>query len=145
MNLENIEKGQMPLLSHTITVGFSMILILLVVMTLNSVKGDYQSFIASNEMKEVCTILKNGIEKIYRPTDHRLNATMGRIFIDLPERIADMRYRVRFLNSSLLIETNINHTCVVGFNVTYSGSIDGGRTVIEWIQSDIDRIEMRKV
>ncbi|MFH0832700.1 MAG: hypothetical protein V1900_03215 [Candidatus Aenigmatarchaeota archaeon] len=145
-------KGQNPLLSQTLMVAFSLVLLLAVVTTLNSVRNDYQDFVGRHEIRQVCAIVKSGVEKIYSPGDYNssTNATMGKILLDLPTRIGDMNYRAKFANTSLLIETTgsnrINDTCKIGFNISYSGSTVGGRTEMSWIRyTNESRIEMRKI
>ena len=123
--------GQNPLLSHTIAIGFSLVLILLVMTTLTSLRDNYQDFIGKNEISQVCSILKDSIGKIFVDDEYTspTNTTKGRIVVALPRRIADLNYRVRLLNNSFFIETfgtRINDTCKAGFNLTYNGSTTGG-------------------
>lgn len=146
-------KGQSPLVSHTIMIAFSLTLLLVVVTTLSSIRNDYQEFVAKHEIREVCAIVKSGIEKMYYPESYNStsNTTKGKIILDLPARIGDMNYRARFANTSLLLETfgenKVNDTCKIGFNLSYYGSTGGGRTEIQWIRYSnlTDKIEMRKI
>lgn len=138
----NILKGQNPLLSHTIAIAFSLLLVLIVISALTTMRDDYSKFIGRNEISQVCLLLKGDIEKIV--SDDRYisptNTTKGKIFVRLPDRIADQAYRVRFVNNSLSIETlsqpRINDTCKPGFNLSYKVSASGGRTEINYTLLD---------
>ncbi len=149
----NESKGQVPFLSHTMMVAFSVVLIVLIVTTLNSVKIDYQEFVGKEEIIQVCVSIKSAIEKIYVPTGYTslTNETMGSIVIDLPERIADVNYRMKFVNKTLMIETlaepTLNQSCTIGFNASFEGSSRGGRTRLSWIRytNITDVIQMAKV
>ena len=135
----------MPLMSHTFAIAFTIVIILLVVISFNNIKDDYKDFALKNQISGVCYTIKSAIEKIYWPFDYESNGTFGRIIVNLPERIWDRNYRARFLDSSLLIESEINSTCHIGFNITYAGSTSGGRTEIEWARSGTaDKITMVK-
>lgn len=134
--------GQNPLLSHTIAIAFSLLLVLIVVSVLTTLRDDYSKFIGRNEISQVCLLLKGDIEKIV--SDDRYisptNTTKGKIFVRLPDRIADQAYRIRFVNSSLAIETlsqpRINDTCKPGFNLSYVVSASGGRTEVNYTLLD---------
>lgn len=134
-------RGQNPLLSHTIAIGFSLFLIVLVITTLNSLRDNYQDFIGKNEISQVCSILKGSVEKIYVDDGYTspVNTTKGRIVAALPQRIADLNYRVRLINNSFFVETSgprINATCRIGFNLTYNGSTNGGMTELIYTEKD---------
>ena len=144
--------GQNPLLSHTIAIGFSLVLILLVMTTLTSLRDNYQDFIGKNEISQVCSILKDSIGKIFVDDEYTspTNTTKGRIVVALPRRIADLNYRVRLLNNSFFIETfgtRINDTCKAGFNLTYNGSTTGGLTELIYVKKDNgdNRISVTKI
>ena len=148
-----MKKGQSPLVSHSIIVGFSVFLVLAVVFTLNTLRADYQDFVGKGEIEQVCDLIRGGIEKIYNPSDYisLTNTTIGRIKILFPDRLADNSYRIRFANSSATIETIsqpvINKTCIIGFDLIYNGSTSGGETEIVWTRfsNGTDRIDMRKI
>ena len=128
------------LISHALIISFSILLILVVVTSLNTIRGDYKDFIGNIESKQVCGIIKEGIEKIYSPyksfTLLEINYTAyGSIVLSLPEKIADARYRARLANDSIIVELigeEINHTCASGFGLNMSGTSPGGMTRIEW-------------
>lgn len=130
-------KGDM-MLTHTIILVFSLMMILTIIITFKSMENDYRDFVGKNEMQQVCSMVKTGIESIYFKENYNSpgNTTKGRIIIDLPDRIADMNYRIRFVNRSATIETlgrlRINDTCKIGFVANYTGSVSGGRTEINW-------------
>ena len=140
------EKGQAPMISHTFAISFTIIIIMFIVMSFNNIRDDYKAFALENQISGICDTIKGAIEKIYWPFDYESNGTFGSVIIDLPERIGDTNYRVKFFDSSLLIESEINSTCNIGFNITYAGSTTGGRTEIEWTRSGgVDKITMRRL
>jgi len=143
-------KAQSPFISHTIIIGITVFVIIVMLFALNYFKEEYQVFEGENEMKNVCLLLKNGIEKIYHPENAgylNTSSQMGMIVLDLPLRIADMKYNIRFVNATIEVKsTKINQTCNLWKNATYIGSSSGGLTEISWIrlgQNDI--IQMRNV
>lgn len=146
-------KGQSPLLSHTIAIAFLLLLVIIVVSVLNTLHDDYSNFIGKNEISQVCLLIKGDVEKVFAEDAYisPTNTTKGKVFVQLPERIANQNYRVRFVNSSLAIETlsqpRVNDTCKPGFNMTYIGSTSGGRTEINFTLRDSgDKIiSIRKV
>ncbi len=141
INLSSSERkksGQI-LISHSIFFIFSVAMILAIVVAFGTIRKDSQDFIGTNELQQVCSILRTAIDKIYAPSDYASpsNATMGKIKIDLPERIADASYRARFVNKEIVIETvepRLNKTCETGLSINFTGSTSGGRTQIEWVR-----------
>ena len=128
-------KGQSPLLSHALVVMFSIMLVLVAVTAMNSIRNDYQAFVGTIEAQQVCGLIKQSIEKIYQTSDYAVqtNQTFGKITLELPERIADSRYRAKLFNDSIRVEmlgSQINETCKTGFNITMSGTSSGGRTQV---------------
>lgn len=123
-------KGQSFVVTHALFVGFSVVFVLVIVVTLNALKDDYQEFIAKNEMQEVCFSVRSGIEKIYLVSSYSpaTNTTLGRIRLALPEKIAGLGYRINFSGSSALINAQkFNDSCVVGFSNAI-GYTTGGDT-----------------
>jgi len=135
-------KGQDSLLSHSMLIAFSLIVIIFVVAALTSLRDDYSGFIGKNEISQVCLLVKGSIEKIFVEDRYSspTNTTKGRIFLNLPDRIGDQNYRIRFVNASISIETlsrpRVNDTCKAGFNLSYTGSTTGGRTEINFTVRD---------
>ena len=145
-------KGQSPLVSHSIIVGFSLVLLIIIVISLGSIKSDYQQFVAKEEINQVCGLIRGGIEKIYNPSTYTspTDSLMGSIRIDLPDRLADNVYRVSFGSSSYietLTQPAVNKTCNIGFPVVYNGSTTGGETEISWVRqaNGTDVITMRAI
>ncbi len=140
-----MKRGQAPLISHTFAISFTIAIIMLIVISSNNIRNDYEAFALQGQTNILCSTVKNAIEKIYWPFDREADGVFGRIIIDLPEKIGDNNYRARFYNNSLLIESDINSTCYIGLNVTYSGSTSGGRTEITWTRAGSeDKIAMVK-
>jgi hypothetical protein len=126
-------KGQAPLISHTFAISFTIVILMLIVISFSNIRNDYEEFALQGQADILCSIIKSAVEKIYWPFDREADGIFGRVVIDLPEKLGGSSYRARFYNSSLLIETGINMTCYIGFNV--SGSTSGGRTEITWTRA----------
>ena len=148
----NFYKGQAPLLTHAIMVGFSIFLVYVVITTLTSIKSDYQKVVGGSEIKEVCFIMKSAIDKVYWTDKYNVsaNTNLGSIEISLPDRITDLKYGAAFFNRSVLIKSGVvafNETCKIGYNVAYNGSTSGGLTRISYIKqaNGTETIEMVKV
>ena len=147
------KKGQNPLISHTILIGIGVLLILSVVVTMNTVKSNYDEFVGEEEMDIVCSLIRHAINEMYMPSSYQVQSDTltGKIVLNLPDRIGDSVYKARFINDSLKIETygslKINRTCLIGFNASYSGLTSGGRTKIMWttLSNGSNRIEMVKI
>lgn len=124
------------LISHAIIVLFGVFLILFSISFTGSIRNDYRSFIAENEVDHVCLLVKGAVAKIYvtGSAHGRFNDTMGSITVRMPDRIADTNYRASFTGRSVKIETfsdlRQNTTCLIGFPAAYSGSTTGGLTAI---------------
>ena len=63
------KSGQI-LLSHTIFFLFSIAMILSIVLAFGTIRKDTQDFVGTNEMQQVCAILRKAVDKIYLPTDY---------------------------------------------------------------------------
>ena len=142
-------KGQSFIVIHAMFVGFSVLFVLVILATFGSLKENYQDFIAKNELKEICLSVKSGIEKIYVNTAYKplTNTTAGRLRIKLPDRVADIRYRLSFSRSTGLLTTDIfNDSCELGFS-SLTGSTTGGQTEISvyLYSNNTKTIEMRKI
>jgi hypothetical protein len=146
-------KGQNPLLSHTLIVGFSTLLVLVVVTSLAVIKSDLQESIGFMESKQVCSLVENSVEIMFWEENYisLSNYTKGKITLKLPQKLADMNYRATFFGNNLTIETfgniKIIDSCIMNFNATYSGSTGGGLTEILFKEnSDRSRIiEMNRL
>jgi hypothetical protein len=145
-------RGQSILLSHAILVGFSIFLVYAVSTTFVSIKNDYQKFIGQNEIDELCFAMKSAIGKIQQPQYYGMtnDTVAGSIVIRMPDRIADLKYRAKFVNDSISIESQsnkFNTTCRIGSNAIFNGSTTGGNTRFQYIRlSDgSDRIEMTRI
>ncbi|MFA4820316.1 MAG: hypothetical protein WC613_05160 [Candidatus Aenigmatarchaeota archaeon] len=148
----SFSSGQAELVSHAVLVGFSMFLIYVIITTFTNVKEDYQEFVGSNEIKEMCFVMRGAIEKVYNPTDYNLstNTLLGSMQTRLPDRITDIKYRAIFFNKSILIESQgveFNDTCKIGFAANYNGSTSGGLTRFSYTKfiNGTSVIEMIKV
>lgn len=128
-------KGQNPLLNHVFATAFLVAMVIGVVSMTTSLKEQYGAFVSEQEVQQVCSIIKSSIAKLDRGNNYlSLNSTVkGTVYAALPQRIADEPYRVRFIGRNASVETpTSNSTCVVGHDVTYSGSAPGGRIKIDW-------------
>lgn len=145
-------KGQSILLNHAVMVGFSIFLIYVVVTTLMSIREEYQKFVGGNEIKELCFVMRGAIDKVYAPDNYNVstNTSLGQIEVKLPERITDIKYRARFFNRSIIIDSSgvlFNDTCKIGYNIEYNGSTSGGLTRFSYIRytNGTDVVEMIKI
>ncbi|MBI4174194.1 MAG: hypothetical protein HY517_00990 [Candidatus Aenigmarchaeota archaeon] len=144
------KKGQAILLNHAILIGFTIFLVYVVFTTFAAIKTDYQELVGGNEIKELCFVMRGAIDKVYAPIEFNVssNVSLGRMETRLPERITDIKYRTKFFNKTLLIEsTKFNDTCKVGFNAEYNGSTSGGLTRFSYSKFDngTNVIEVTKV
>lgn len=142
-------KGQSVLVSHAFVVGMSVVVILVVITALKTISEDNRDFIGRSEISQVCSIIKSASEKVLpeqlyvSPT----NTSAARITVNLPERIAELRFRTRIAADDIIIETSgdvlLNETCKIGLNASYSGSTAGGRTLVELIRHANSTKEIR--
>lgn len=126
-------KGQAPLVSHAIIVGFTIFLVYVVFTTFTALRDDYQKFVGGLEIKELCFIVRGSAEKVYTAADYNVsvNSLLGSIEVRLPDRVTDLKFNVRFVNKSALIESpgaEFNETCKIGFPAQFNGSTSGGLT-----------------
>jgi hypothetical protein len=143
------KKGQSFLFSHSILVGFGVILIFIVMVAFTNLHNDFQNFVAKNELQQACIIVQGGIEKIYLESGYRspTEGIYGTIDVNLPDRIAGMPYSVYFVNSTIRSDAGeFSYACGAGFNARYQGSSSGGITQIVLFRNFTEtRIEMRSV
>jgi len=128
-------KGINPITSHTMAIMFSILLIIVVVTALNSIIEENRKFISQNEVIVICNTLRSSIEELNVADYSSSNSYTSTAFVNLPEKAGGFNYRVSFENSSIKVETTsqplANHTCKVGFNLTYTGSSNGGKTRVD--------------
>jgi len=134
-------KGQSLVIWHVIAVSISIMVIMFAVISMNNIRANFESFVGQEEIKQSCLIVKGAVEKAYQPSDYSSpsNATLARIRLSMPLKIANSDYRVFFVNHSInvvLLGAQTNYTCPTGINVTFSGSISGGPALVEWIRLD---------
>lgn len=134
------KKGQSILLSHAILVGLSVMLVFVIATTMNNLRSEYQDFITEASVDQLCLLLKNGVEKVYRTVDYNSssNTTYGTLYITFPDRLADKNYRLSFIdvNKTASVESgdnSFNTTCKIGLNASYGGFTTGGRTRIDFV------------
>ncbi|MBI4018100.1 MAG: hypothetical protein HY368_00655 [Candidatus Aenigmarchaeota archaeon] len=142
-------KGQSHILMHAFAVAFSLIMIWIIASSMNSMIDDHREFVGKKEILQVCDIMKTAAEKIMVPQEYvsRSNTTLGSISIAMPEKIGGTNYRTRFVNDTLIIETTgtptINDTCIMGFNATFRGGTNGGRTSVVYTRYSDGTDEIR--
>jgi hypothetical protein len=143
-------KGQ--LITHSIVVGFGIVLIIAVFLIMGFVETNYREFIGQREIEDVCLFIKTSAEKIQPKTDYRSETpvVLGEITMNLPEKIAGMAYRASFRDENMSISTigdkKIEFSCVIGINATYGGSTNGGSTLLKMTRTkEGDFIEMKKI
>ncbi|MBI5061178.1 MAG: hypothetical protein HZB67_02590 [Candidatus Aenigmarchaeota archaeon] len=131
------QKAQSPIVSHTIAIGMTAVLVMVILSSFTNITGKYQKFVAEYEIEQVCFSIRSNVERIYGPENYTLqeNTTLSSIRIELPKKIADKKYHSRFFNNSvevLIPELGMNVTCKIGFPARFNGSSDGGVTKIYW-------------
>ncbi|MFC2143242.1 hypothetical protein ACFLQN_02480 [Candidatus Aenigmatarchaeota archaeon] len=143
-----MKKGQA--LTHTLVVGFGVILLLSVIVILNTNKLEYQKFIIEKELEELCLTIKSSIYAAYVETDYHSNdVILGRVRFNLPSTLVDSKYRISLADKSVFITTEsprFEHTCFVGINAEFKGATNGGQTEIIYSVNDgSEIIEMVKI
>jgi len=133
-------KGQSPLVWHSIAIAISLTVVMIIIGSLNTVRYDFENFVIDEEVVQVCQIVRSGVERLYSPSGYSSpeNSEMGRIILSLPDRIGSVNYRATFVNTSLYVALSgrdKNHTCLMGFNITFAGSSAGGETDLVWSRS----------
>ncbi|GEM_PF-1580122 len=121
-------KGEATLVVHTILIAASITFILVVVAAFGSLKGTYQELIAKNEIRELCLLTKDGIDKIYHQTRYvpKTNTTLGRLVLSYPDRVAELNYRINFTGNALYVKAGeYSESCIVGLNITLKGEVSG--------------------
>ena len=115
---------------------FSILLIVVVVTALNSIVEENRKFIAQNEVSVICNTLKSSIEELNVADYASASSYTSTAFVNLPQKAGGFNYRVSFVDSSIKVETTsqplANYTCKIGFNLTYTGSTNGGKTRIDF-------------
>lgn len=132
------KKGQSQVISHSLSVLFSMILILAVISTMNTIEKDYGDYTGKFQAREICSIMKAAVEKVYNPISANIsmNTTqeMGYYVIYLPQKAGNEPYEITFFNSTVKVEgERLNQTCEIGINSSFMGISSGGKTKISWL------------
>ena len=134
-------KGINPLVSHTMTIIFSVLLIVVVITAMNSITEENKKFVAENEMSVVCNTLKTAIEELNLENNYvSASNYTSTSTVDLPKKIGGFNYRTSFSSNTLKIETisspTVNQTCKIGFSLNYTGSTNGGKTRLDLTNKD---------
>ena len=132
------KKGQSQIISHSLTVLFSLTLILAVLTTMNKIESDYAGFAGSFQARDVCSLIKTSAEKIHNPltgnVSMNITEEMGLCVLDLPQKIGNEAYNVMFFNRTVKVENSVtSQVCEIGINATFSGVSSGGRTRLRWL------------
>lgn len=125
-------RGQM--LSHTFVVAFNVILILAIVLSLNYITSEYRGFISKSEAEEVCLTIKSAVGKtIHRTNYDESSYISGIVYIDIPERISNMKYRAWISGDVIqidILDSRDDFNCLLDQPVLSTGSTGGGETKI---------------
>jgi|SRR3989344_2673467 len=138
-------KGINPITSHTMAIMFSILLIVVVVTALNSIVEENRKFASQNEVIVICNTLRSSIEELNTADYPSATSYTSTAFVNLPEKAGGFNYRAYFADSSIKVETtsqpSANYTCKVGFNISYTGSSNGGKTRIDFtVRNDGSKI-----
>ena len=146
-----MSKGQSILITHAILVGFTVFLVYAVTTTFVSIRADYQKFVGSNEVSELCFVMKGAIDKVYINTGYQSpTTTASYVDVLMPEKISDMPYHTSFANRSIMLQSidrKFNSTCGIGLDVNYNGTTSGGLTSFSYTiyPNGTKNIEMRRL
>ncbi len=128
-------KGQ--LVSHTFAVGFNIILLLAIILSLNHISNEYKNFISSSESEQVCLMIKSAVTKLMPKTNYNTSSYMsGIIYTKLPERISNTKYRISIEGDLVkvhLLGIEKEFTCMLDRPVQSKGTTAGGTTKIKAI------------
>jgi hypothetical protein len=143
-------KAQSVLIGHSVAISMTIILVIVVVISLNNVRNQYQKFVGENEIDQICLSVKGTVEEIYYQKNYTspTNTTVARVRLELPSKVADKKYSARFFNNSVLVysdDIRFNRTCKIGFSATFIGTSDGGPTYITWYRFGNGSEEIRMV
>lgn len=143
-------KGEASLVVHTILIAASITFILVVVATFGSLKETYQELIAKNEIRELCLLTKDGIDKIYHSTRYTptTNTTLGRLVLSYPDRVAELNYRINFTGNALHVKAgDYVDSCTVGLNITLKGEVSGSLVELTFrkYSNGTQEVEMKNI
>ena len=143
-------KGESSFVVHTILIAASITFILVVVATFVSIKETHQELIAKNEIRELCLLTKDGIDKVYHQTRYNpiTNTTLGRLVLSYPDRVAELNYRINFTGNTLYVKAgDYADSCTVGLNITLKGDISGSlaEIIFRKYSNGTQEVEMRNI
>lgn len=131
-------KGASQLITHSLFVLFSIMLLLAVITSMGKIEKQYSNFTGEMSARDMCSMLKTAIEKIYMPVDSNITVNktveMSYIILDLPIKMGSRLYDITFAGNYINITSEeIFYQCKTGINATLSGISHGGRTKIKWL------------
>lgn len=141
-------KGQTVLTSHGISIALTIVLVVVIITSFNSIREEYENFVVKEEMDQTCLIVKTAIHQIFYPTDYYVAGTNSKMHLFLPEKIGELNYRGKFSGNIFLISSmgkNITKNCKMEFIANYSGFTSGGKTKLTWAYDSGQKIRMEKV
>ncbi len=124
-------KGASQLLTHSFLLAFSLVILLFVTMTFNNIKSDMVNFSSKISGREICSLLKQSIERISNINPDGVSVLsdekFGYMIIKLPNKIGDAKYRI-FLNGNEIDVkiNNVDYKCYVTSNISLYGTAPGG-------------------
>lgn len=124
--------------SHAITVGLAILVIIALVLSLNSINSQWSDFLREYEPRHLCASLENSIDILYYPYEKPSN--MGRLYLNLPKTMAGSIYSIKFANSSIIIDSKNQYVCNVDGNLTLIGEAKSNNVYLEYTSPNIIRI-----
>ncbi len=124
-------KGQQPFVSHTMMIGFASILLVIVAASLVAVNSDYSSFVADVAVDNICIEFRNAVNYIVsNDLDH------GKINLKLADKIGDKNYVIHGSDEIYIQWEGNEKVCKTGYDVEYSGRIEGGSIALNYDNRD---------
>ncbi|MBI4895830.1 MAG: hypothetical protein HY831_05035 [Candidatus Aenigmarchaeota archaeon] len=124
--------------SHAITVGLAILVIIALVLSLNSVNSQWSDFLREYEPKHLCASIQNSVDILYYPYDKSSN--MGKLYLNLPKTLAGSSYSIKFNNNTVLIDSKKQYTCKIDNNLSLIGEAYSNNVYLEYTSPNIIRI-----
>ena len=119
--------------TYAIGAGLSVLVIAALMLSLGSMNTQWSDFLAEYEPRHVCASLQNAVGILNNPSNG--SAVLGRMNIDLPEKIGGSDYTVEFKGETIFIKSKNEYNCAVS-GAVLSGESKAGRIELEYAMPD---------
>ncbi|MBI5332455.1 MAG: hypothetical protein HZB65_02695 [Candidatus Aenigmarchaeota archaeon] len=120
--------------TYAIGAGLSVLVIAALILSLNSISGQWSDFLAEYEPRHVCASLQNAVNILHNPSNSS-SALLARMEIQLPEKIGGSDYAIEFKENDIFIRSKTEYTCTVS-GVELNGESRVNKIVLEFIAPD---------